>query len=109
MTGNQQDRNKTVMTTHNIAALSESPSRLIPYLSTKEGTFQDSYYVKYSFLFVLLTWYFFLLRFVLVTHWRAPLLRYDQIRDLRKQLRCIANLQRLTEEDSIFWFDLCGC
>ena len=25
-----------------------------------------------------------------------------------KKLRCIPNIQRLTEEDSIFWFDLCG-
>ena len=25
-----------------------------------------------------------------------------------KQLRCILNIQRLTEKDSIFWFDMCG-
>ena len=38
----------------------------------------------------------------------APLLIKDQTRDRRKQLRCIPNLHRITEEDSIFWFDLCG-
>ena len=40
---------------------------------------------------------------------RAPLLIYDQSRYVRKQLGCIDNLQRLTEEDSIFRFDLYGC
>ena len=34
---------------------------------------------------------------------------YDQNIDLRKQSRCINNLKRLTEEDLIYWFDMCGC
>ena len=38
----------------------------------------------------------------------APLLIYNWTRDCRKWFRCILNLQRITEEDSIFWFDLCG-
>ena len=38
---------------------------------------------------------------------RTHVMMYDQDRDHRKQLRCITNEQRLTEEDSIFWFDLC--
>ena len=39
----------------------------------------------------------------------TPLLIHDRTRDCRKQLRCIPNLQRLTEEELLFWFDLCGC
>ena len=39
---------------------------------------------------------------------RAYLFIYDHKRDRREKLRCITDLQRLTEEDSIFWFDLCG-
>ena len=44
-----------------------------------------------------------------MTVWSDPLLIYDQNKDSRRQLWCSDNLQRLTEEDSIFWFDLCGC
>ena len=40
---------------------------------------------------------------------RAYLMMYDQNIDLRKQSRCINNLKRLTEEDLIYWFDMCGC
>ena len=43
-----------------------------------------------------------------MTFGSAPLLIWDLTRYRRKQLRCIPNLQRLTEEDSIFWFYMCG-
>ena len=39
----------------------------------------------------------------------ALLFIYDWTEDHRRHLRCISNLKRLTEEDSIFWFDMCGC
>ena len=39
---------------------------------------------------------------------RAHLLIYEKDRSRRKQLRFNTNLQILTEEDLIFWFDLCG-
>ena len=39
---------------------------------------------------------------------RDDLLIYNQTIDRLKRLRCIPNIQRLTEEDSILWFDLCG-
>ena len=38
----------------------------------------------------------------------AHLLISDQTRDRSKKLRYIPNIQRLTEEDSIPWFDICG-
>ena len=36
----------------------------------------------------------------------SHLLIFNWTRDCLKQLRCIPNIQRLTEEDSIFWFYL---
>ena len=56
----------------------------------------------------LLTWYFVCWRFTLVTVRRTHLPYFVQSRDRWKQLRCILNIQILTKEDSIFWFDLCG-
>ena len=43
-----------------------------------------------------------------MTAGRAHLLISDHTRDCLIQLRCILNIKRLTEEDSIPWFDLYG-
>ena len=95
-------------TARNRAAFSESPPQLIPYLSTKEGHFQTSHWVKHFFPFILLTWYFVCWWFTLVTVGHVYLLNSDWTRYRWKQLGFITNIQRLTEEDSIIWFDLCG-
>ena len=63
---------------------------------------------SWIFPFVLLTRYFICWCFTLVTFRRAHILISDRTRERWKQLRCIPNIHRLTEEDSIFWFDLCG-
>ena len=65
--------------------------------------------MKYFLPFGLLTWYFVYWWFTLLTVERSHLTFSDRNRDHWKQLRCILNIQRLTAEDSIFWFDLCGC
>ena len=66
--------------TRHVRTCSESPSKLIPYLITKEGHFQSSQQVKYLLPFGLLTWYFFCWRFTFVTIGRAHLPFSDQTR-----------------------------
>ena len=66
--------------------------------------------MKYFLPFGLLIWYLVCWRFSLVTVGRAQLPFFDLYRERWKQLRCIPNIQRLTKEDSILWFeyDLCS-
>ena len=78
-------------------------------LAQNQGRYRPSQRLSEIFLsYLLYNWYFVCWRFKLVTIGPAHLPLLDRSRDRWKQLMCIPNIKRLTKEDSIFWFDLCG-